>query len=147
MGDGPPRFRRDCSCPAVLRIRPGGSGISTTWLSHPPAGRSRPHSSMPLLFDSYLDVLQPRSITGLGSFRFARRYLGNRSDTFIAPCFLLLRVLRCFSSPGLPSITYGFSDGSCPPRTGGCPIRRSPDHSLLTAPRGISVFVPSFVGS
>lgn len=38
----PPRFRRDCSCPAVLRIRPGGSGISTTWLSHPPAGRSRP---------------------------------------------------------------------------------------------------------
>ena len=31
---------------------------------------------------------------GLGSFLFARRYLGNRCF------FLFLRVLRCFSSPG-----------------------------------------------
>ena len=45
---------------------------------------------------------------GLGSFRFARRYLGNRCF------FLFLRVLRCFSSPGLPSISYGFRNGSCP---------------------------------
>ena|SRR5690606_11803718 len=36
---------------------------------------------------------------GLGSFRFARRYLGNRSF------FLFLWVLRCFSSPGLPPNT------------------------------------------
>ena len=34
------------------------------------------------------------SLIGLGCFRFARRYLGNR---FL---FLFLRVLRCFSSPG-----------------------------------------------
>ena len=33
---------------------------------------------------------------GLGSFLFARRYLGNRCF------FLFLRVLRCFSSPGSP---------------------------------------------
>src|SRR3954462_7183334 len=33
---------------------------------------------------------------GLGCSRFARRYSGNRV------CFLFLRVLRCFSSPGLP---------------------------------------------
>ncbi len=33
---------------------------------------------------------------GLGSFPFARRYLGNRGF------FLLLRLLRCFSSPGSP---------------------------------------------
>ena len=33
-------------------------------------------------------------LLGLGSFPFARRYLGNRSF------FLFLRVLRCFSSPG-----------------------------------------------
>ena len=32
--------------------------------------------------------------SGLGSFPFARRYLGNHC------CFLFLRVLRCFSSPG-----------------------------------------------
>jgi len=34
---------------------------------------------------------------------FARRYLGNRVF------FLFLRVLRCFSSPGLPSTTYVFN--------------------------------------
>ena len=32
--------------------------------------------------------------SGLGSFPFARRYLGNHF------CFLFLRLLRCFSSPG-----------------------------------------------
>src|SRR4029079_17968172 len=37
-------------------------------------------------------------------FRFARRYSGNRI------CFLFLQVLRCFSSLGLSSITYVFSD-------------------------------------
>ena len=34
--------------------------------------------------------------SGLGSFPFARRYLGNHC------CFLFLRLLRCFSSPGSP---------------------------------------------
>ena len=32
--------------------------------------------------------------SGLGSFHFARRYFGNHG------CFLFLRLLRCFSSPG-----------------------------------------------
>ncbi len=41
---------------------------------------------------------------GLGSSPFARRYLGNRFF------FLFLRVLRCFSSPGMSSITYEFSN-------------------------------------
>ena len=35
-----------------------------------------------------------RTRSGLGSFPFARRYLGNHC------CFLFLRLLRCFSSPG-----------------------------------------------
>ena len=35
--------------------------------------------------------------SGLGSFPFARRYLGNRQIFF-----LFLRLLRCFSSPGSP---------------------------------------------
>src|SRR5690606_12788052 len=34
-----------------------------------------------------------------------------------------------------------------PLRAGGFPIRKSPDQSLLTAPRSISVLVPSFIGS
>ena len=41
---------------------------------------------------------------GLGLSPFARRYLGNRFF------FLFLRVLRCFSSPGMSSITYLLSN-------------------------------------
>ena len=37
-----------------------------------------------------------RTRSGLGSFPFARRYSGNHC------CFLFLRLLRCFSSPGSP---------------------------------------------
>ena len=48
---------------------------------------------------------QPRAVHGLGSFPFARRYLGNRCF------FLFLRVLRCFSSPRFLLITYLFSYG------------------------------------
>ena len=47
---------------------------------------------------SVLQPLQGRNLAGLGSSPFARHYLGNNY------CYLLLRVLRCFSSPGLPSI-------------------------------------------
>ena len=53
-----------------------------------------------------MQVLQPqygRNRTGLGCFPFARHYSGNRC------CFLFLRVLRCFSSPGWLSHAYGFS--------------------------------------
>ena len=45
-------------------------------------------------------VLQPRPCrnrAGLGCCAFARHYLRNRF------CFLFLRVMRCFSSPGSPS--------------------------------------------
>ncbi len=42
--------------------------------------------------------------TGLGSFHFARRYFGNHF------CFLFLRLLRCFSSPGSPRIPM---DSAC----------------------------------
>lgn len=39
---------------------------------------------------------------GLGCSRFARRYSGNRF------CFLFLRLLRCFSSPGFLFLFYEF---------------------------------------
>jgi hypothetical protein len=42
-------------------------------------------------------------LPGLGSSPFARRYSENHS------CFLFLRVLRCFSSPGSPHAAYLFS--------------------------------------
>src|SRR6185437_16772878 len=42
-------------------------------------------------------------LPGLGYSRFARRYSGNRFF------FLFLRILRCFSSPGLPHVRYVFT--------------------------------------
>ena len=51
------------------------------------------------LADHRTQVLQPRcdrNHTGLGWSPFARHYLGSHY------CFLFLRVLRCFSSPGWP---------------------------------------------
>lgn len=142
MGDGPPRFRRGFTCPAVLRIRPGGAGILTTWLLHAMADLSRSiRLSSPFVTPMGRPTTPVCKHTGLGCFRFARRYSGNRI------CFLFLRVLRCFSSPGcLPSPMNSVVD-STRLRVEGFPIRKSPDRSLLTAPRGISVFVPSFFGS
>src|SRR5699024_6018644 len=54
-------------------------------------------------------------LTGLGCFRFARRYLGNRI------CFLFLWVLRCFSSPGLPRASYVFRYTYCSITNSGFP--------------------------
>ena len=53
--------------------------------------------------------------SGLGCFRFARRYSGNRD------CFLFLRVMRCFSSPGMPFTSYVFRSKYHPITDGGFP--------------------------
>ena len=56
---------------------------------------SQNHS--PIIHSPLRQSTTPRCMHhGLGSFPFARRYLGNRCF------FLFLRVLRCFSSPGSP---------------------------------------------
>ena len=64
---------------------------------------------------------------GLGSFPFARRYLGNHC------CFLFLRLLRCFSSPRSPlKPMYSATDVSSLHETG-FPIQKSPDQSLFSS--------------
>ena len=89
---------------------------------------------------SYVVVLQPqhcRNNIGLGCSAFARHYLRNHY------CFLFLRLLRCFSSPGSPSDKseyYAFS-------IVGCPIRKSPDRRLFAPPRSLSQLVTSFIAS
>jgi hypothetical protein len=79
-------------------------------------------------------VLQPRwpLATGLGCSPFARHYLGNHC------CFLFLPLLRCFSSGRWPPAEAG---------SGGCPIRKSADHSFFAAPRGLSQLCTSFFAS
>ena len=82
-------------------------------------------------------VLQPRArldAHGLGSSPFAHHYLGNHC------CFLLLRLLRCFSSAGSPPLR----DSPCGL---GCPIRTSADRRPFAPPRGFSQLITSFVAS
>ena len=70
------------------------TSITRTQLSCSSAGFSK---TVPVLLVSNPAVLQPRHCrnnVGLGFFPFARRYSGNRCF------FLLLLLLRCFSSEG-----------------------------------------------
>ena len=84
----------------------GGAGTSRTGLS-PSAGRlsSRFRCPPPPSPPAALLPRPPRLHgAGLGCCAFARRYWRNRV------CFLLLRVLRCFSSPGsLPGHKAGMT--------------------------------------
>ena len=55
--------------------------------------------------------------------------------------FLFLRVLRCFSSPGLLSLRSDMSS------TPGCPIRTSADQFVCADPRSFSQLTASFFAS
>ncbi len=142
MGDGPPCFRPDFTCPAVLRIHSGGNEVSTTGLLPSMAGLSRP-ASTPFLCNSMLSVLQPRKAS---------------LSVWAVPVSLAATqgIAFAFSSSGYLDVSvprvclqYPMDSGkdAAPLRTTGFPIRKSPDQSLLTAPRSISVLVPSFIGS
>ena len=136
LPDGPGGFDQDFTCPGLLRMP---LGIS--------APRVRGCHPVPPPFPGtfrfagcfHVAVLLPRDCRnspGLGSSPVARRYWGNHC------CFLLLRVLRCFSSPRSPPIK-GWHAFSVP----GCPIRKSAHQRPFAPPRGLSQLVTSFVAS
>ena len=123
--------------PPYSGLRLAAAPIARTGLS-PPLARL----SMRFRFSCCrpMAALQPRPCrnrTGLGCSPFARRYSGNRF------CFLLLRVLRCFSSPGLPPDCSGYRANSAV----GCPIRTPTDRWLCAPPRSFSQLVASFFAS
>ncbi len=138
MGGGPPYFPLDFSCPVVLWIQDLYE-FSLNYRTVTFSGEAFQPSSSTILISFVLSVTPDNS--GLGCFPFARRYLENRFF------FLFLRVLRCFSSPGLPLHTYVFSMKYLRVSQVGCPIGRSPDLCLFATPRSISVLIPSFIGS
>ena len=70
---------------------------------------------------------------------FARRYLRNRSF------FLLLRLLRCFTSPGLAHGAISFLARAPSCWMAGCPIRKPPDQRPHASPRSLSQLAASFV--
>ena len=97
LADGAAGFTQDFSGPALLRILLGHRCLRVRGC-HPippgfPAGST-------LRRCNHNTVLQPRpcrNMDGLGFSAFARHYLRNHS------CFLLLRLLRCFSSARSPT--------------------------------------------
>src|SRR5690554_6153369 len=62
----------------------------------------------------------------------------------ITLCFLLLRVLRCFSSPGSPP---DLAEGVPRSPGAGCPIRKPADQIACADPRGLSQLGASFIAS
>jgi hypothetical protein len=155
LPDGPGRFPQGFTCPAVLRshwkedciftyaaVTLYGRPFQTVrlTLSYPsfnlpgPPLRERPAD--------YCGPATPRSpfeSHGLGSSEFARHYYRNHG------CFLFLRVLRWFTSPGsLEHPMYSDARNGCSHPLG-FPIRKSPDHSLLAASRSLSQLTTSFI--
>jgi hypothetical protein len=88
---------------------------------------------------SITQVLLPRLPVGsrFGLLPVRSPLLGKSLD-----CFLLLGVLRCFSSPRMPS-----SKGVSANWRMGCPIRKSTDHCSYAAPRSLSQLYTSFFAS
>ena len=87
-------------------------------------------------------ALQPRNYrnsSGLGCSDFARHYYRNRGF------FLLLEVLRWFTSLRSPVPTYEFSRTYPGFTWVGFPIRKSPDQSVCAAPRSLSQLAASFI--
>ena len=143
MGDGPPCFRPDFTCPAVLRIHSGGNEVSTTGLLPSLAGLSRPVHLPRSFVTPYRMSYNPKrqaSWFGLDSVSLA-------ATQEIAFAFSSSRYLDV-SVPWvcLPYPMYSGKD-TIPLRMVGFPIRKSSDQSLLTAPRSISALVPSFIDS
>ena len=94
-----------------------------------------------------ITLLLPRSLPqghynlGLGSSDFARHYSRNHC------CFLFLRVLRCFSSPGSPCIPIYSVCNNTILLVLSSLIRISTDLKIFAPPRGFSQLVTSFFGA
>ena len=117
---GPADSRRIPRVPRYSGAGPRASQVSPKGLSPSAAALSSAFGYLPRVASS--PVLQPRprlDADGLGCCAFARRYWRNHF------CFLLLRVLRCFSSPRSPL---------APARCRGRPRRVSPfGHRRISA--------------
>ena len=122
LGCGHPCFRRPSTAAAVLAYHTPSRSPSPTGLS-PPAG---PLSSR-LRLGSQVRAApcraasmaaQPRWRVGCSPHARHRFGLVRVRSPLLAELFLLLGVLRCFSSPGSPPSAYIFS-GGCRPITGG----------------------------
>ena len=133
---GPPSFPQDYTCPTVLGIPLGVSGL------HVP-GCHRLWRAFPCRFgstsDSHVAVPQPRpgKPDRFGLFPVRSPLLGESRLLSFPPG------TEMFQFPGLASACA--DPGAHAPV--GCPIRKSRDHGLYAAPPGLSQLTTSFVAS
>ena len=126
-----PSYSGSCMVACCFRLR-GYYPVSPSFPA-PSASRPRPDSSPnnPLETEVSKVWALPRSLAATRGI-----------DSF----FLLLRVLRCFSSPRSPPRDMYSPVGSLP-KQWGFPIRTSPGDSLLAALRSLSQLATSFIAS
>ena len=102
LGGGPPDFIRDFKCPALLWVL-----LATRQFRlrdfHPLRCAFPKHFGYRFVMLNAAHNPQGITTPSLALSLFARRYLGNHC------CFLLLPLLRCFSSRRFPSYGYGFT--------------------------------------
>ena len=142
LRDGPRGFKQGFTCPALLRYPLRVQMIfvyGSVTLFGSPFQKIRLATRLVTLL---LQALQPPihlDATGLGCSDFARHYYRNRGF------FLLLEVLRWFTSLRSLVLTYEFSETYIRFAYVGFPIRKSPDQSLCAAPRSLSQLAASFI--
>ena len=83
LGDGPPSFTPDFSCPVLLRILVGFTLVLTTGLLPCLAYLSR-YLRLPISFPCSSPYPKKISLFGLASCNFARHYSRNRFFTFFS---------------------------------------------------------------
>ena len=82
----------------------------------------------------------PETSLRFGLFRFRSPLL---TESIL---FLFLRLLRCFTSPGIAYLSLFYSGKNDDVLTSpGYPIRKSPDQSVIAAPRSLSQLSTSFI--
>ena len=96
LADGPAGFTQGSTCPALLRILLEDRRYTRKGLSPAAAALSRTFRLTP---ESTLQSYNPATAGTAAVWALPRSLATTGGITF---CFLLLRLLRCFSSPGSP---------------------------------------------
>ena len=143
LGDGPPGFRRNFTCSAVLRIHSGENEVLTTGLLPPMAGLSRPlHLPRSFVTPYRVSYNPKRQASWFGLIPFRSPLLRGIAFAFSSSGYLDVSVPRvCLL------ISYEFRYGYHSITSGGFPHSEISGSKLAHSSRSISVFVPSFIGS
>ena len=143
MGDGPPGFRRNFTCSAVLRIHSGRERSFDYRAVTSYGGPFQTSSSTSFFCNSVQSVLQPQeasllvwanpvSLAATQGIAFAFSSSGYLDVSVPRVCLL---------------ISYEFRYGYHSITSGGFPHSEISGSKLAYSSRSISVFVPSFIGS